>query len=697
MASIRGIASFLILMCFITGFAVPAYALPDHGYNYSYWEEAEPAPYPYLAEKHVDGSELGIGHFNVPQDLFVAKDHQIYIADTGNNRIVSLDENGKLIRTIDGFDNNGKKETFNKPYGVFVDASQNIYVADTYNNRIVKLSNDGTLIESFGAPESSILPEGFQYFPFKLYVDKFDRIYVIAQGAFEGIMELDASGGFKGYIGTNKVRFNPTDLLWKRLSTKEQVGKMELFLPVEFSNLDVDDRGLIYAVSSEANSNTPIKWFNPSGEDILRREGYFPPMGDISVIRLDPTKSVVLDPKNRGSSRFIDVVSDESGMYSGLDSTRNRIFTYDRDGNLLYQFGGIGTQANNFQKPVALSMLGERIAVLDNEMNRMTIFAPTRYGKLIRQAVKAHYAGKVDEAADSWNKVLQLNANFDIAYISMGKAFLKKNENKMAMNYFKNGNNRKYYSEAFKQYRKQYVWDHFGTIMTVLLSASALFVAIRIYWVKRKPKLYFVETNIVKAPFYTMMRPFNGFWEMKYEQKGRVKIALIILLSLVVTMILKRQYSGFVVNFNKLSTLNSVDELIYIVLPFILFCVANWSLTTLMDGEGKFLEIITAVGYSLLPLIILYLPQVVFSNMITHEEAPFYYLIESAAICWFLWLLFVGMMTIHQYSIFKTLLTLFLTVVVMVFIVFLCILCFSLLQQMTTFVISIYSEIRARA
>lgn len=254
LASIRGIASFLILMCFITGFAVPAYALPDHGYNYSYWEEAEPAPYPYLAEKHVDGSELGIGHFNVPQDLFVAKDHRIYIADTGNNRIVSLDENGKLIRTIDGFDNNGKKETFNKPYGVFVDASQNIYVADTYNNRIVKLSNDGTLIQLFGAPESSIIPEGFQYFPFKLFVDKFDRIYVIAQGAFEGIMELDASGGFKGYIGTNKVRFNPTDLLWKRLSTKEQVGKMELFLPIEFSNLDVDDRGLIYAVSSEANS-----------------------------------------------------------------------------------------------------------------------------------------------------------------------------------------------------------------------------------------------------------------------------------------------------------------------------------------------------------------------------------------------------------------------------------------------------------
>jgi len=696
-ASIRSIFGIALLVCVLLGFSAPAYAaLPDYGYNYSYWQEAEPAPYPYLAEKHIYGATLGIGHFNMPQDVFVSSDRRIYIADTGNNRIVCLDESGGLLRVIDRFEYDGKTDGFNKPYGVYVDAKQDIYVADTHNRRIVKLGSDGKLLAVFGPPDSSLLPQDFQYFPLKLSVDRTNRIYVAAQGAFEGIMELDAGGGFKGYVGTNKVRFSPADLLWKRISTRQQAEQMELFLPVEFSNLEVDKRGFIYAVSSEANSLTPIKRFNPAGEDILRREGYFSPLGDVSVIRLDASQVDAPELRNEGSSRFIDIVADEGGMYSGLDSTRNRIFTYDRDGNLLYQFGGIGTHENNFQKPTALAMLGDRVAVLDNETNRLTLFAPTRYGGLIRQAVKAQDEGRAEEAAAAWEEVLKLNANFDIAYIGMGKALLKQNHNKQAMSYFENGNNRKYYSEAFKRYRKDVVWDHFGAIMGVAIGASVLAVAGRIYWKRRRPQLYFVDASVARAPFYTAFRPFSGFWELKYESKGRVSIALLIMVVLVVTMIMKRQYAGFVVNFNKLSRLNSVDELIYIVLPVLLFCIANWSLTTLMDGEGKFREIVMTVGYAMLPLVILYAPQILFSNIITLEEAPFYYLIEAVAVIWFLWLLFVGLMTVHQYSIFKTLLTLLLTCVVMAFIVFLGILIFSLLQQMTAFIISIVTEIRAR-
>ncbi|MFD0960554.1 YIP1 family protein [Paenibacillus chungangensis] len=697
MAVIKRTVGLLLTLCGIVGFAAPGHALPDYSYNYSYWGDAEPAPYPYRAEKHVYGTELGIGHFNTPQDVFVATDRRIYIADSGNNRIVCLDEYGNLIRTIDGFLHNGENDSFNKPYGVFVDDNNDIFIADTHHNRIVQLAHDGSLIGIFESPDSSILPENFQYFPLKLQVDKANRMYVVAQGAYEGIMELDSFGGFKGYVGTNKVRFSPADLLWKRLSTKEQAEQMELFLPIEFSNIDLDERGFIYAVSSEANSNAPIKRFNPSGEDILRREGYFPPIGDVDVIHVEAAAGEDVGLMNTGSSRFIDVVSDVSGMYSGLDSTRNRIFTYDRDGNLLYQLGGIGTQWNNFQKPVAIEMVGDRLAVLDNEMNRLTLFAPTRYGSYIREAVKSHDAGRADDAAKAWNEVLQMNANFDIAYIGMGKALLKQDENRLAMAYFQNGNNRQYYSEAFKRYRKEYMWNHFDTIMTLLITGAVLTVAARIYWVRRRKHAYFVETRVMRVPFYTLFRPFNGFWELKYEGKGRLTIALSIVLALVVTMVMKRQYSGFIVNYNKLSELNSVDELIYIVLPFLLFCVANWSLTTLMDGEGKFHEIVMAVGYAMLPLVALYLPQILFSNIITREEAAFYYLFETIAVIWFLWLLFVGMMTVHQYSIMKTITTLLLTVVVMLFIVFIGILCFSLLQQMIAFVISLFTEISARA
>lgn len=669
--------------------------VPDHGYNYSYWREAEPAPYPYMAEQMIYGSDLGIGNWNEPQDVFVDGDRHLYIADTGNNRIVHLDEKGELAGVIASFDNGGKKDAFNKPSGVYVDPTrQHLFVADTQNGRVVEMERSGKLIRIYGAPVSSLIPKGFQYFPLKVAVDKTQRLYVIAQGAFEGIMEFDAKGNFRGYVGTNKVRFSPVDLFWKRFSTREQSSQMQLFLPIEFANMDLDDKGFIYAVSSEVNASNPIKRINPGGEDVLRREGYFDPAGDVSAIQVDAAKQKTV--QNAGSSTFIDVIYDESGMYSALDSKRNRIFTYDGDGNMLYQFGGIGMSENRFQKPTAMAMLGDRMAVLDAGMNRLAVFAPTRYGSLIRDGVKAHFNGKDDEAAKRWEEVLKLNANFDIAYIGIGKSLLQQGENKQAMEFFKNGNNRKYYSEALNRYRSEYLWNHFGNVMSVVLGAAGALLALWIVRARRKVLVHYVDTAAWKMPLRTMVRPFSSFWELKYENKGKVAIAVSILLMLVVTMILKRQYAGFIVNFNKPTELSSIDELKFIVLPFLLFCVSNWSLTTLMDGEGKFKEIVTATGYAALPLVIVFLPQIGISNFMTEAESPFYYLLDSIAYLWFAWLLFVGTMTVHQYSIGKTVATLFLTVLVMAFIVFLGILCFSLVQQMATFIQALYREIIVR-
>ncbi|ANY70255.1 hypothetical protein BBD42_29945 [Paenibacillus sp. BIHB 4019] len=196
---------------------------------------------------------------------------------------------------------------------------------------------------------------------------------------------------------------------------------------------------------------------------------------------------------------------------------------------------------------------------------------------------------------------------------------------------------------------------------------------------------------------HVAFHPFDGFWDLKYENKGKLRIALAILLAVTVTMILKRQYAGYVVNYNHPLELNSFDELKYIVLPFLLWCVANWSLTTLMDGEGKFKEIVIATGYALLPLILIYLPNMLLSNVITLREASFYYLLESAAALWFVWLLFIGTMTVHQYTVTKTIMTMLLTVVVMGVIIFLGLLFFSLIQQIVSFVYTIYQELSLRA
>jgi hypothetical protein len=205
-----------------------------------------------------------------------------------------------------------------------------------------------------------------------------------------------------------------------------------------------------------------------------------------------------------------------------------------------------------------------------------------------------------------------------------------------------------------------------------------------------------MSLELAKYPFYVLFHPFDGYWDLKYDNKGKLRISLVILLLLAITTILQRQYSGFLVNFNNPTELNSINELKYIVLPFILWCVSNWSLTTLMDGEGKFKEIVTATGYALLPLALIMLMNTIISNVITIQESALYYLLETVAFLWFLWLLFIGTMTIQQYSVMKTIVTMALTLVVMGIIMFLGLLFFSLMQQMIGFVLSIYNELSLR-
>ncbi|WP_274365100.1 YIP1 family protein [Paenibacillus thermotolerans] len=657
------------------------------GYNYSFWGEPNPAPAAYVVDKTLYGEDIGAGKLSSPQDLYVAADGKMYLADTGNNRIVVMDDQFRMQAVLREFDNNGKQDSFNQPEGVFAAPNGDIYVADTQNRRIVVLTAEGRLIRQFGLTESPLIRSVFQYTPTKVVADKAGQVYVISRGSYEGIMEFDSDGIFQGFIGTNRVKFDPIDLLWKRISTKAQREQMAQFIPTEFNNVAIEPNGFMYTTTSEEMDSNPIKRLNISGIDVLRSKGYFDPRGDVKFS---------MKGSRPGSSIFVDVAPDEAGMYSALDSKRGRIFTYDKDGNLLYVFGGLGSQQGLFRTPVAIGMLGERTLILDRDLARLTVFRPTEYGLQLRSAVRNIEAGKADQSTAAWKQVLKMNSNFEVAYIGIGKSLLKQGDNKEAMKYFKLGNNREYYSEAFKRYRQEVVFDNFGyiaggVILIVVLIYGALKLAKR-----RTAGAFYQEVGVLKNPFYTMLHPYKGFWEMKFEQKGRVKVAFLILLLLALFSIIKRQFSGFVVNYNNLADFNSLNEFKFVLLPFVLWVIANWSITTLMEGEGKFKEIIMATGYALMPMVIVALPQTLYSNIITIDEGSFYHLLETIAYVWSVWLLFVGTMTVHQYTPGKTVVTMLLTLVVIGIILFLGLLFFSMIQQMVSFVISLYHEIGFR-
>ncbi|GIO84100.1 hypothetical protein J25TS5_10320 [Paenibacillus faecis] len=202
----------------------------------------------------------------------------------------------------------------------------------------------------------------------------------------------------------------------------------------------------------------------------------------------------------------------------------------------------------------------------------------------------------------------------------------------------------------------------------------------------------------IRFPLNLMVHPFEGYWDLKYDrnQKFTLIISFCVLFLVAVTNILGSQYSGFLVHVYNPETMNSLMEIAYVIVPVLFWCVANWSLTTLMDGEGKFVEIFTSTCFALLPLVIIQFPWIWLSNLVSLQETAFYYFSNSVAVLWFVYLLFVGNMTVHQFSPSKTIGIMMLTLVAMGFMAFISLLFFSLVQQIVAFISVIYQELVMR-
>ncbi len=455
-------AAALVLTILILGMSigetVRASSLPYDTYNYDYREDAVFTPSAYVPDTSVSGVNLGIGAFSSPQDMCVAQDGKIYVADTGNNRIVILDSAMKnVIKVIDEFERDGQIDTFKAPYGVAVSEKNELYIADSENKRIVVLNENGGFVKIVDNPTSEILEEGYVFTPLKVSVDYADRIYCIGRNMFEGIMVFDETGEFTGFFGTIEVQITLWEKFWRKLATKEERSKQQLFIPTEFTGIDVDGAGFVYASNIDPEGVQAVRRLNPKGEDVIKK-GISGNLGGDLLIGGTSLYS--------GPSTIVDVVYRDSGIYSILDSRRGRVFTYDREGNLLYIFGGLGSQAGTFTIPVAIESSGERMMVLDSYRGEILTFIETRYGNLINEAVALRYDGDETLAVAKWQEVLKLDENNELANTGIGKAYLTAGDNKSAMKYLKLGMNRDYYSIAFKRYRNEILKDNMNFLLT---------------------------------------------------------------------------------------------------------------------------------------------------------------------------------------------------------------------------------------
>ena len=464
--AILGIVCFLVMSAAI---ADDSFNLNRDGfstsytYTYDYWGDVLESPDAYRVSTVIDSTSLGmdaLGGKRIarPQGIFV-RGSDLYVVDTGNNRILQVRRDGgqySLIRVISEFVG-CTPSSFSGPTDVFVDDENNIYVADYGNQRVVMADADLNWIKEFTKPSDATFDQSLDFLPKKIVVDVAGRLYANVTNVNKGFVKYEADGTFTGFIGANEVTVNMADYIWKKyFQTQEQRDASMSFVPTEYENIYMDKDGFIYATTTTFSeydllwdNAKPIRRLNGLGKDILVKNDRYPPIGDLNWQEGDAN--------TYGPSRMTDITVFDNDIYVALDRTRGRLFGYDSQGVLLWAFGTRGNIEGAFTSVIALDHMGFDLLVLDQMENSITVFTPTEYGMKIFNAIDTYQKGRYDESADIWADILRQNSNYPLAFRGIGRAILRQDRYEEAMDYFKMAHDRENYGRAFKLYRKEWI------------------------------------------------------------------------------------------------------------------------------------------------------------------------------------------------------------------------------------------------
>ena len=200
----------------------------------------------------------------------------------------------------------------------------------------------------------------------------------------------------------------------------------------------------------------------------------------------------------------------------------------------------------------------------------------------------------------------------------------------------------------------------------------------------------------LRYALHVITHPFDGFWDLTHEHRGTLAAANTFLALFLIIRVLKLLCTSFQFISAPIQHINVFEEMGSLLLPFLILCLANWAMTTLFDGKGRFKDIYIGMCYALVPYILIQLPMILVSNMLTYEEGSLYSVMLSISVIWCAFLVFVGLMEIHDYGPGKTFIFIIVTIVGAAVIIFLILVFFSLLSDAVGFFVSLYREISYR-
>ncbi len=712
----------LLIFCIAALLVPQASALvPYTTYTYDIDGRFVESPHAYVPDISLDSKDIGLAvPMSAPSDILSDEFNNLYVADPVNHRFLILNPDYTFNREVAHFLNDqGVPDNFNQPRGLYVNEDE-IFVCDTENNRIVvfdKIVNQDGKVTSvvfdrlIGQPESSAFPEGATYKPIACSVDTAGRIYVVSSTTNQGIISMNSEGGFLGFLGAQKTAPTAWQIFWRMFQTREQREALQSLVPTEYNNIAIDASGFIYAtissldagkakaaISSKSTSGTyaPVKKLNAEGTDVMLRTGFWPPSGEVTVVQYH----AVGHGANTKISTIVDVALGESGIWTIVDASRQRMYTYDSQGNLLYIFGDSGPQLGNNNGISSICYQGDKFIVLDKTSSSFTIYKRTAYGEDLTAAIRNVEDRNYDQSAYYWEQVLLRNSNFDEAYIGIADSYYRAGDYETAQEYYAAAYDASGYSKSYAKIRKGWIEDYIVlipiAIAVIAIAISKFFgyaAKVNLAGQVMKEKRTFKEAALYGC--HVIFHPFDGFWDLKHEKRGNFKAGIFFVVLTVAAFI----YNGIGKSFwydPYNGGISMVAQFTGVLVPLALWVVANWCLTTLFEGEGSFKDILLATCYSLLPLPMLMIPATMLTHVFTLDESAIVSLLVSVGYIWTGFLLFFGVMVTHDYSFSKNILTVLGTLVGMVIIMFLALLFSGLFTKIVSFVVNIYTELALR-
>lgn len=634
----------------------------DGGVSYTRTQDA------YIPERTI--TKMGL---NAPEDMYINQDNVMYIADTGNKRIVTYD-----IDTDEVKDEFSYKE-FQSPKGICVTKNGDVYVADSKAKALFIFDKNWELVRKISRPEVPAFGET-AFEPSKVSADESGNIYLVGEGVYSGIIQLSQKGDFLGFFAVNKANLTLFQKIQSVVFTREQLARLLDRNPTTFANVALDDRGIVYTVTLGSPQN-PIKKHKTNGSNMFTETIFGYP--DISDVWIDENLLIYTSSK-RG---YIDV--------------------YTPQGELIFEFGSYVSNMDVAGLYTSLTTMAVDqngyIWTIDGIKGYVQSYRSTEYATQVYKALDLYDNGHYDEALKVWDDVLALNQMSVIAHNGIGNAYMSQYDFANAMEHYEVAKNHSKYSDAFWELRNVWLQKYLGYFLVGAFLLFLIFFAVgKLDKEKKVQKCKAAIGEKIRSirgvgdtmyAFRVARHPLDSYYDIRVGKTGTVLGATVLYVLLFVSFMLYMLGKGFIYQYYDVQDLDISSIVVGFFALISLFVVCNYLVTSINDGEGTLKQVYMLLAYATLPLTLVFIGITIVSYGVTTNEAFFLSVALLIGAVWTIILIYIGLQTVHNYTAGETIKSVLLTVLLAFVVVVVIMIVTIMWDQVWTFLSTLGEEL----